>query len=50
MAAGLARLAAQASRMPDAHEARVRRWLARNEKETGAPHRRAALLHTESIG
>ncbi|KAK9822626.1 hypothetical protein WJX81_000268 [Elliptochloris bilobata] len=35
VAAGLTRLAAQASRPPDAHEERVRRWLARNEKETG---------------
>jgi len=46
VAAGLARLAAQASRVPDAHEARVRRWLARNEKETGVPRRQSASLHT----
>ena len=37
VAAALARLAGQASRLPDAHDERVRRWLSRNEKETGAP-------------
>lgn len=36
VAAGLVRLAAQASQLPAAHEERVRRWLSRNEKETGA--------------